>query len=65
MNTDSYLLETVLINDSPAVFYRAAKEGLSSVVMWFSDDGDIVFMLDAALPDDELIMIAESVELCQ
>ena len=63
MNIGHYLIEPVEVNGQAAIFHKAEKEGMSNVLMWFSEDGDLVFMLDAALPADELVKIAQSVEM--
>ena len=59
----SYQLESCKVNGEPAIFHRSEHKGRSSILMWFSEDGDLVFMLDASLPLDEMIIIAESVVL--
>lgn len=63
INTGIFHIEPIEVNGEAAIFHKAEKEGLSNVLMWFSDDGDLVFMLDAALPAEELVKIAESVKV--
>ena len=61
MNGRTYILEPCEVNGEAAIFHRSDKTGTSSVLLWFSEDGNQVFMLDAALPMEEMIEIAESV----
>ena len=63
MKGGNYNIEPCVVNGSAAIFHRSERIGTSSVLMWFSDDGELVFMLDAALPVDDMVKIAESVIL--
>lgn len=58
-----YILEPCTVNGKAAIFHGSERPGTSSVLMWFSDDGELVFMLDAALPMEDMVKIAESVKL--
>ena len=59
----NYMMETCIVNGATAIFHRAEKEGASNVLMWFSESGDMVFLIDAPLPIEEMIKIAENIEL--
>lgn len=63
LNSSKYYMEVCEIGGKSAIFHRAHRDGCTNVLMWFSADGEIVFLLDAALSKDEMINIAESVIL--
>ena len=78
MEGRNYTLEPCIVNGEAAIFHNvrstqvdtkaalvdnAVNDVTSSVLMWFSEDGELVFMLDAALPMDDMVKIAESVKL--
>lgn len=63
MDTGDYHLIPTEVNEKPAIFHEAELDGMSNILMWFSDDNSTVFILDAALSRDELITIAESTSL--
>ena len=63
MEGRNYILEPCTVNGEAAIFHCSEKAGTSSVLMWFSEDGEVVFMLDAALPVEDMVKIAESVKL--
>ena len=53
----------VLVGDQPADYYEAEADGENSVLVWYSEDRETIFNISAALPEEELVKIAESVEL--
>lgn len=63
LNSSKYYIEACEISGESAIFHRAHRDGCTNVLMWFSSDGKTVFLLDAALSKDEMIKIAENVEL--
>lgn len=63
LNSGKYFIEACEINGEAAVFHRAYREGCTNVLMWFSQDSDTAFLLDAPLSKDEMIKIAESIIL--
>ena len=53
--------KAVFVGDLPADFYQASDPQDASVLVWQSEAGDLLFSLSGALPQSDLIRIAESV----
>ncbi|MBQ8831423.1 MAG: DUF4367 domain-containing protein [Oscillospiraceae bacterium] len=56
-------IESTQVNTKAALVDDAVNDVTSGVLMWFSEDGEMVFMLEAALPMEDMVKIAESVIL--
>lgn len=52
----------VQIGNIYADFYEANKEASSNILVWVSEEDDLVFYIMADLPEDTMIKLAESVQ---
>ena len=53
--------EYVMIGNLGGQLFRSNTEGWPSTLLWFSEAGDVLFMLDGEADPDLLLQIAESV----
>lgn len=53
--------KTVQIGSITADFYQASGEEESSVLVWFSEEGDLCFYIVSDLSEDTIIQLAENV----
>ena len=58
---DAEPVRKVMIGETPADFYQATETGSANALVWLSEDGETIFCLTAALPEETMIQIAEGV----
>lgn len=58
-------IERVFIGDLPGDLYIDADEDAHDVLVWMDDQNGIIYWISANLPAEDLIKMAESVELTQ
>jgi len=56
-------IKEVFIGDNPADLYLEHGEGLTSALVWSNSEKGVIFVISGTLSEDELIKIAESVEV--
>lgn len=61
--SEQMTLEEVSVGTQEADFYQDADPQNANVLVWHSESGDILFWISASLPRDEMVKIAESIEL--
>ena len=59
----SIVHEEVLVNGKPADFYQDLDEADSNILWWTDEDSGIALELNALLTKDELVEIAENVQV--
>ena len=55
-------IRSVQVGSITADFYQAAEENSSNMLVWSSEENDIVFFIMSDLPEDTMIKMAESVQ---
>lgn len=63
--SDQMTMEQVLVGTQEAEFYLDDDPQNANVLVWQSEDGDILFCISAPLPRDEMVKIAESITTTQ
>lgn len=56
-------IKNTFIGDNPADLYLEHGEGLSSCLVWSNREERVLFVISATLSEDEIIQMAESVEV--
>ena len=60
--SDQMTAEEVVVGTRKADFYRDADPQNANVLVWQSESGEVIFLISAALPKNELVRIAEAIE---
>ena len=60
--SDQMTAEEVAVGTQKADFYWDADPQNANALVWQSESGDILFCISAALPESEMVKIAESIE---
>lgn len=63
--TDHMEKEAVVVNEADGEFYRSIDGNESNALLWMDQDTGIVFLIDAWASKEELLHMAESVDLVQ
>ena len=60
--SDNEEFRIVQVGSITADYYQAAEENSSNMLVWSSEENDIVFFIMSDLPEDTMIKMAESVQ---